>query len=192
MAVLSDLLAFQAPGDAAHTTASLGLFLPRPSPSVLPAGVATLHHALCGCPQAAWSPGPRPAAVLDTLVQRCHAMYAHQILGPNRRLRIAYALPHHNITGGMKCLVEHIRLLRARGHYVIAVHRSATAASAMPPWTSVRPDADVLCGLHQRLTDVWDVSSIDVVVVGIFHQVRGSCRQGSCTTAAYGEAACVR
>ena len=34
-------------------------------------------------------------------------------------------LPHHNLTGGMKTLVEHIRLLRLRGHTVVAVHRHA-------------------------------------------------------------------
>jgi len=44
-------------------------------------------------------------------------------LTPTRKLRVAYMLPHHNITGGMKCLVEHIRLLRSRGHTTIAVHR---------------------------------------------------------------------
>ncbi len=44
-----------------------------------------------------------------------------------RKLRVAYMLPHHNITGGMKCLVEHIRLLRERGHTTIAVHRCAAS-----------------------------------------------------------------
>lgn len=48
---------------------------------------------------------------------------------PMRKLRVAYMLPHHNITGGMKCLVEHIRLLRARGHRTIAVHRCAFAST---------------------------------------------------------------
>jgi hypothetical protein len=116
-------------------------------------------------------------------------------------------LPHHNITGGMKCLVEHIRLLRARGHFTIAAHRcggclggqhacvhaacvavcttppprprarsitthrSDSATRAMPPWTTVEADADVVCKLHQRLSDVYPVHDIDVVLVGIFHQV---------------------
>ena len=44
-------------------------------------------------------------------------------LTPRRKLRVAYLLPHHNLTGGMKCLVEHIRLLRGRGHTVVALHR---------------------------------------------------------------------
>ena len=57
------------------------------------------------------------------------------------------------------------------GHTTIAVHRSETATRAMPPWTSVRADHDVVCKLHERLTDVYDVSLLDVVVIGIFHQV---------------------
>lgn len=74
-------------------------------------------------------------------------------------------------TGGMKCLVEHVKLLTSRGHTVIAVHRSGTADTAMPPWTDVKPSVDLVCRLHQRLGDVYPASKIDVVVVGIFHQV---------------------
>lgn len=72
----------------------------------------------------------------------------------------------------MKCLIEHVKLLVARGHKVIAVHRSDTANTAMPPWTTVQASADIVCGLHQRLGDVYPASEIDVVVVGIFHQVQ--------------------
>ena len=74
----------------------------------------------------------------------------------------------HVQTGGMKCLVEHVKLLTCRGHTVIAVHRSDTANTAMPPWTDIKPSVDVVCRLHQRL---YPASKIDVVVVGIFHQV---------------------
>jgi hypothetical protein len=41
----------------------------------------------------------------------------------------------------------------------------------MPPWTTIEASVDVVCRLHQRINDVYDVSKIDVVVVGIFHQV---------------------
>lgn len=40
----------------------------------------------------------------------------------------------------------------------------------MPPWTDVQADVDLVCKLHERLNDVYDVQAIDVVVVGIFHQ----------------------
>mgnify|MGYP007061254422 CR=1 FL=1 len=44
----------------------------------------------------------------------------------------------------MKMLLEQIRLLRQRGHYVIAAMRSDTAPSALPPWTDVAADEDVV------------------------------------------------
>ncbi|KAK9815607.1 hypothetical protein WJX72_006662 [[Myrmecia] bisecta] len=71
----------------------------------------------------------------------------------------------------MKMLVEHIRMLKARGHTCIAVHRSDTATRAMPPWTTVEANVDVVCKLHERLNDIYPVHELDVVVVGIFHQV---------------------
>ena len=41
----------------------------------------------------------------------------------------------------------------------------------MPPWAEVSPNLDLVCRLHQRLSDVCDVQEIDIIVVGIFHQV---------------------
>ena len=140
--------------------------------NLLPYG-STLHYTGCGCPPS-WQPGQaRICDVVDLLVQNAFLAYQKGTLAPTRILRVAYMLPHHNVTGGMKCLVEHIRLLRARGHTTIAVHRSDSARRAMPPWTSDEADVDVVLKLHQRLHDVYPATDVDVVVVGIFHQVSG-------------------
>lgn len=130
----------------------------------------TLHSHGCGCPEN-WSKATRPADLVDVLLQQAFNRYQEGMLIPCRHLVIAYMLPHHNVTGGMKCLVEHVKLLTSRGHTVVAVHRSDTADTAMPPWASVKPSVDVVCRLHQRIGDVYPASKIDVVVVGIFHQV---------------------
>lgn len=137
--------------------------------SILPYG-DTLHYPGCGCP-ASWTAGSRMCDLVDLVFHHCHTLFQRKMLPPVRPLRVVYMLPHHNITGGMKCLVEHIKLLRQRGHTTIAVHRSDTATSAMPPWTDVEPNVDLVCTLQQRLNDVYPVEQIDVVVVGIFHQV---------------------
>lgn len=105
--------------------------------------VDTLHYVGCGCPPS-WQQGARIADQVDALVQRSHKMFMAKLISPNRPLRVCYMLPHHNITGGMKCLVEHVRLLRQRGHYTIAAHRSDYAQRAMPPWTSVEAGAYAL------------------------------------------------
>ncbi|KAL3150732.1 hypothetical protein ABBQ32_000515 [Trebouxia sp. C0010 RCD-2024] len=137
---------------------------------VLPYG-DTLHGPDCGCPENWSSKSIRAADLADASFHQAFRRFQQGSLTPCRHLTIAYMLPHHNVTGGMKCLVEHIKLLVSRGHKVIAAHRSDTADTAMPPWTTVQASVDVVCRLHQRLGDVYPASEIDVVVVGIFHQV---------------------
>lgn len=119
-----------------------------------------------------------------------------------------------------------MRLLRQRGHHVVALTRSETAHTAVPPWSDVeasslaaalqllaaaaayahsiflcfhavrgfevllyhaihfcRPsrtpqralqaDEGVVCRQDQRFRDAYDVDSCDVIITGIFHQVRG-------------------
>ncbi len=61
------------------------------------------------------------AIVIDFRDCVCQPMQG--CVAPQRKLKVGYMLPHHNLTGGMKCLVEHIRLLRARGHSTVAIHR---------------------------------------------------------------------
>lgn len=148
---------------------------PQTETTLLPYG-PTLHYPDCGCPHD-WQPGQlRICDHVDLLVQNAFLAFQKGSLAPTRKLRIAYMLPHHNVTGGMKCLVEHIRLLRARGHTTIAVHRSNSASRAMPPWTADEADVDIILKLHERLHHKIPAAEIDVVVVGIFHQVgRSDC-----------------
>jgi hypothetical protein len=81
--------------------------------NLLPYGT-TLHYHNCGCP-AGWRCASSPADVVDLLVQRAFQAYQSGRLVATRPLRVLYFLPHHNVTGGMKCLVEHVRLLKTRG-----------------------------------------------------------------------------
>ena len=84
------------------------------APSIaLPFG-DTLHYPSCGCPPG-WQNKTRAADVVDILVQKAFQAYQEGRLAATRRLRVLYFLPHHNVTGGMKCLVEHVRLLKLRG-----------------------------------------------------------------------------
>lgn len=104
----------QLPASSSSTAAGVGT-------NLLPYG-STLHYLGCTCPPG-WQQGSRVADQVDKLVAKAHGLYQQGLIAPQRKLRVCYMLPHHNITGGMKCLVEHIRLLRERGHYTIAVHR---------------------------------------------------------------------
>jgi len=87
---------------------------------------------------------------------------------PRRPLRIAYLLPHHNVTGGMKILVEHVRWLRARGHRVRAVLRGA-AAHALPPWTDVQADEERVLAPGEPARR--GLEGTDVAVVGWYQSL---------------------
>lgn len=68
----------------------------------LPYGT-TLHYPGCGCPQ---HMGRRNADLVDQVVSTGMKLYQKSFFLPARPLKVAYMLPHHNLTGGMKCLVE--------------------------------------------------------------------------------------
>lgn len=103
-------------------------------------------------------------------MQQAHAQVASGALQRSRPLTLAFVLPHHNITGGMKMLCEQIRLLRRGGHHVAALFRGV-APRAVPPWSDVEADADVVISPEQPMAAAYDLRSLDAVVVGIYHQV---------------------
>ena len=120
------------------------------APAAANAATPTLPHppplpprpAGCGCPYN-WAPGCRLCDWGDSWVQQAHASLAPRPgekvrLTPIRRLKVAFCLPHALVTGGLKMLLEQMRLLRARGHHVVALTRSEVARAAVPAWSNVQ------------------------------------------------------
>lgn len=99
---------------------------------VLPFG-DTLHYASCGCPHN-WQNRTRAADVVDNLVQNAFQAYQEGRLAATRPLRVLYFLPHHNVTGGMKCLVEHVRLLKLRGGTSCTQYQNTLRGCSLPLW----------------------------------------------------------
>jgi glycosyltransferase involved in cell wall biosynthesis len=87
---------------------------------------------------------------------------------PRRPLHVAYLVPHHGVTGGLKILVEHLARLRARGHRVRAVLRGE-ARSAVPPWAGVRVDEEVVLPPGAPLAE--GLRGADVAVAGFYAAV---------------------
>ena len=169
--------------------------------------VPSLHHASCGCPgtlglltaDASAAVAAAAAQVADTLTSNYRNLYRLGSIKAERRLRVAYMIPHHHVTGGLKALCLHIRLLREKGHHVLAVYRpvaprpngispaATTAATgsrsgasrAMPAWCGVDADEEVLLGPDQHLSSAYpDLASLDAVVCGMFQQAR-CCQSGN-------------
>ena len=116
------------------------------SKALLPYGTS-LHYQNCGCPPG-WRSAGSPADVVDLLVKKAFQAYQAGRLVATRPLRVCYFLPHHNVTGGMKCLVEHVRLLKTRGKpplvrgYEYATVCAAARTHNLPAfWTPSIPSA---------------------------------------------------
>lgn len=71
------------------------------------------------------------------------AVWDHPPLG-TEPLRVAFVLPHHNLTGGLKMLLEQIRWLRRRHHRVRVLYRGNAGDPVLPSWTDVQADEEVL------------------------------------------------
>jgi glycosyltransferase involved in cell wall biosynthesis len=91
------------------------------------------------------------------------------VRSPRPRLRVAYLIPHHNVTGGMKMIVAQIAGLRARGHYVLAVFRGAPGSPVMPPWAHIAADEEILLDAAESVSSI--LSLVDVFLVGYFTQL---------------------
>lgn len=66
----------------------------------------------CGCPYS-WAPGCRLCDWGDSWVQQAHTSMlpkpgAPVRLSPIRPLKVAFCIPHHNVTGGLKMLLEQV------------------------------------------------------------------------------------
>lgn len=97
---------------------------------------------------------------------RVDSIWAGEPPARSGTLKVAYVLPGQWLTGGMKMLMEQIRQLRQRGHYVRAVAYDNGSGTVMPPWADVKADEEILlprgAALHRALRDA------NVVVLGWF------------------------
>ena len=163
----------------------------------------SLHHTACGCPGTLGQPAANASAaasmaaaqVGDSLVSNYCSLFRMGSIKAERRLHVAYMIPHHHVTGGMKSLCNHIQLLRERGHHVVAVYRApiprqkfsglqssittsadatgSTLIRAMPSWCGVEADEEVLLRPDQHLAEAYpNMESLDAVVCGMFQQAR--------------------
>ncbi len=87
----------------------------------------------------------------------------------DKKLHIAYAMPHRVLTGGLKMLVEQIRWLKSRGH-TVDVYLRGEGGSALPEWMPVEVDNDIVIqggDLFHR-----HIIPCDVIIAGWYDQIR--------------------
>lgn len=86
-----------------------------------------------------------------------------------RPLSIGYVLPHRNLTGGLKMLLEQMRLLKARGHKVSAFRKGIDGEPVLPNWYSLEVDRQVLVPQDKNLCDY--LTGCEVVMAGWIGQL---------------------
>ncbi|HYF75042.1 MAG TPA: hypothetical protein VD757_00530, partial [Candidatus Nitrosocosmicus sp.] len=90
-----------------------------------------------------------------------------------KQMKIGFVLPHLALTGGMKILLELMQGLNNRGHKITAIYRGDGASSAIPSWSSVQLDREILIPTDGQYRDY--VSDCEVVVAGWFDQLPELC-----------------
>jgi glycosyltransferase involved in cell wall biosynthesis len=97
------------------------------------------------------------------------ALWEANLPPQTHKLRVCYWIPHHYVTGGIKILLEHMRHLRARGHYIQAVSRGAPGGRAVPDWSNIQVDEEICIG---RQDCCWfGRDRTDILVVGYFRDL---------------------
>jgi len=90
----------------------------------------------------------------------------------SQKLRIAYILPHQNLTGGMKAMLQQMKELTINGHLVYAYYRCDVSKKAIPPWSHLTDDdvfaQTVIPGKAHYLDHIIDM---DIIVLAWKDQV---------------------
>lgn len=89
-----------------------------------------------------------------------------------RKLNIVYALPHLNLTGGLKYLLTHAKFLFERGHNVYLMYLGGT--NAIPAWSGLSQEnitGQIYVSSVEELSMSLEKYEIDVIVAGFFTQL---------------------
>ncbi|MHC1760372.1 MAG: glycosyltransferase [Negativicutes bacterium] len=92
-----------------------------------------------------------------------------QLSKPCPPLKIGYILPHRNLTGGLKMLLEQMNQLQKRGHKVFAILRDHQGSKVLPDWYNTKVTKTILALPGKPYTNY--VQDCDVLVAGWWEQL---------------------
>jgi hypothetical protein len=95
----------------------------------------------------------------------------HGIVKPKKQLKLAYILPHHNLTGGMKALLSQMKALNAAGH-TVTVYYQGEVSRAFPQWSGFADgnvSGQVIIPPGKRILD-YIKPETDLIMLGWFRQ----------------------
>ncbi|MGN8648363.1 glycosyltransferase [Gracilibacillus sp. HCP3S3_G5_1] len=82
----------------------------------------------------------------------------------SKNLTIGYFLPHKNLTGGLKMLLEQMKHLRKLGHKVYAYYKGQgqEGDGALPPWMRLQVDKEIIVPKEHSFASYLDDCDIGV------------------------------
>ncbi|RDI41850.1 glycosyltransferase [Falsibacillus pallidus] len=86
-----------------------------------------------------------------------------------KKLKIAYVLPHLNLTGGLKMLLHQMEQLRKRGHQIYAVYKGDPGTRAVPNWYPIEVDGEIIVPPNESY--VRHIEHCDIIVTGWYQQI---------------------
>lgn len=89
--------------------------------------------------------------------------------GASELLTIGYVLPHQNLTGGLKMLLEQMGQLRQRGHRVVALGKLGWNGRVVPDWFPLQVDEEMVVPEEKSYRDY--LGGCDVVMAGWVSQI---------------------
>ncbi|MBB6449214.1 glycosyltransferase involved in cell wall biosynthesis [Geomicrobium halophilum] len=86
-----------------------------------------------------------------------------------KRLKIGYVLPHRELTGGLKMLIQQMEKLKARGHEIHAFLRGDPESKVLPDWAALAVNQEIAIPAGELYIDY--VEDCDIVVAGWYQQI---------------------
>ncbi|MFL0266761.1 glycosyltransferase family 4 protein [Candidatus Clostridium radicumherbarum] len=85
----------------------------------------------------------------------------------NKKLNIAYILPHRAVTGGLKILIKQMKLLKDRGHTITGILQGNYTGSIFPDTNKIEIDKELIIGHNEKIDDY--LKGYDVIVTGFIN-----------------------
>ncbi len=86
-----------------------------------------------------------------------------------RPMTLGYVLPHKNLTGGMKMLLQQMKIMRMMGNRIYALGSGEFGESVLPDWSETTVDREILVTPGNSYLDY--VEDCDVIMAGWVSQV---------------------
>lgn len=91
-------------------------------------------------------------------------------LNAKPKLKIGYLLPHKNLTGGLKMILENMRYMKKKGHTIFGFLKSDTNDDVIPNWyRDIEIDEKII--LPHKYSFSYYIEDCDIVIAGWLGQL---------------------